>query len=61
MPKKKPIQPKKLSKAEKDLMRCEICGKEFIEVVGETGSGPTGRVFKPNCKHYPKEARFCIG
>jgi len=53
--------PKKIDKTEKALARCEFCGKPFI-FVGEKKIGKkTKRVYKPNCKHYPKDALITIG
>jgi len=52
---------KKLSKTEKDLMRCEKCGKPFVEAKDTITGKKTGHIFKPDCEHYPKNARFSVG
>lgn len=61
MPENKPLKPKTKEEMEKELMRCEVCGKPFIEVKEGSAGQKTGRIFKPDCEHYPKDARFSVG
>ena len=61
MPEKKPLQPKTKEEMEKELMKCEVCGKPFIPVKDEISGKVTGHIFKGNCEHYPKGARFSVG
>ena len=61
MPENKPLKPKTKTQIENELMRCEKCGKPFIEVTDTISGKKTGHQFKPDCEHYPKGVRFSVG
>jgi len=61
MAENKPLQPKTKTQMEKELMRCEKCGKPFIKVTEKIGGMKPGNTYKPDCEHYPKNARFSVG
>ena len=61
MAENKPLKPKTKKEMEKDLMRCDKCGKPFIEVKDMIAGEKIGHIFKPNCEHYPKDVRLSVG
>lgn len=61
MPENKPLQPIKFSKAEKNLMRCQTCGKPYVEVKDGIVKKKTGHIFRGDCEHIPRGARLSVG
>jgi len=44
-----------------DLLRCSICGKEFINAYDEILKDINPYVYKPNCDCLNKDLRISVG